>query len=214
MRHIRQRIGDEAFRVLLQDHLQQQKGTTQPLDLTLGKGDGQWHRVTLQTIGGELSTQAAKRIAETAEAANAQIRIDLHHGLLLYSRKPLQLPQQLQEFVNRPRIVACPGNRTCRNGLVDCLQAAARLSAALKDDANLENKTIAISGCPNHCAHSPVADIGLAGRLKTIDGQRQEAFQVLLGGDNGRSAKLGEPMETVLAAELCCKVSEILVQFR
>jgi sulfite reductase beta subunit-like hemoprotein len=111
--------------------------------------------------------------------------------------------------MNLPQIVACPGNTTCTNGLTDCPGLAAQLSEALKDNANLKGKTIAISGCPNNCTHSAIAEIGLVGRFKTIDGVRQEVYQVLLNGDNGVTGKLAEPAEIIPAKDLAKYLSEL-----
>jgi sulfite reductase beta subunit-like hemoprotein len=83
---------------------------------------------------------------------------------------------------------------------------AAVLSSALAEVPELRGKTIALSGCPNNCSHSHIADIGLIGRLKTVDGQKHEAYQVLLGGDNGRSRKMAEAVEIAIADELVSRL--------
>jgi sulfite reductase (ferredoxin) len=59
--------------------------------------------------------------------------------------------------------------------------------------------TINVNGCPNACARTQVADIGLKGQLVLDDdGNQVEGFQVHLGGGIG----LTEPLETVFGRKL------------
>lgn len=101
-----------------------------------------------------------------------------------------------------PCIVACPGSTTCKNGLTNCPQIAAELSQSLKGRENLSGKIIALSGCPNNCAHSSIADIGLSGMIKTIDGQRREVYKITLNGGNGVNDVLGEVDDMISSIEL------------
>jgi dissimilatory sulfite reductase (desulfoviridin) alpha/beta subunit len=140
-------------------------------------------------------------LAQAVQKADAHLCINFHHGIDIYSKDAFELPERLEPFTNLPQIVACPGNTTCTNGLTDCPGLAAQLSEALIDNANLKGKTIAISGCSNNCAHSAIANIGLVGRLKTIDGQKQEVCQILLNGDNGVSDKLAESAGVIPAKD-------------
>jgi len=67
---------------------------------------------------------------------------------------------------------------------------------------DLKGRTLAVSGCPNGCAQSAVADIGLIGRIKTIDGQQTECFDLLLGGGRGQTDKLAQKTETLPAEQI------------
>jgi len=203
LRHVRQRLGDSDFLGLLNDYFLRENETSPQSEIRLTKGHHGWTKVaTIQTIAGELNPQDAMALAEAAASAKAHIRINFHHGLDIYSKNGFEVPPSLKPFTNLPRIVACPGSTTCTNGLVDCPYIAGVLSEALKANTDFDDKLIAISGCPNNCAHSAIANIGLVGRIKTIDGQKQEVYQVLLGGDNGVTAKLAEPDQIVPADEL------------
>jgi sulfite reductase (ferredoxin) len=203
LRHVRQRLGNAEFLKLLNDYFLREKETSPQSEIRLTKGQSDYSKSeTIQTIAGDLNPQDALVLAEAAANVNAHIRINFHHGLDIYSKNRFEVPLPLKPFTDLPRIVACPGSATCTNGLTHCPSLAAELSEALKNNANLKDKTIAISGCPNNCAHSAIANIGLAGRIKTIDGQKHEVYQVLLNGDNGISDKLAEPTEIVPANKL------------
>jgi sulfite reductase (ferredoxin) len=55
--------------------------------------------------------------------------------------------------------------------------------------------SINVNGCPNACARTQVADIGLKGQLVLDDdGNQVEGFQVHLGGATGLQANFGRKL--------------------
>lgn len=202
LRHIRQRLGDVPFKQLLDAAFNKHKASTPqfPIRLTYGAADFQ-KRFMLQTLGGKLTCEQAIALAEIADRDAMQLRINLWHGIDLYSREPFELPDILTPLTNRPRIVACPGSSTCTNGLTDC-RAAAETMADVLSRTGQTHLTVGISGCANNCALSAICDIGLVGRLKTLDGVRQEAYDIYRGGGNGRDSRLAERNETLAASKL------------
>ena len=84
--------------------------------------------------------------------------------------------------------MACTGIEYCKLAIVETKargeELVARLEERLRDfDADI---SIHINGCPNACARTQVADIGLKGQLVVDpDGQQVEGFQVHLGGGLG-----------------------------
>jgi sulfite reductase beta subunit-like hemoprotein len=203
VRHIRQRLGDAAFIELLNEYFDAEKKLPQTIQQPLTKGSTSTTKIaTIQTIAGDFDTQHALLLAKAVDNASAHIRINVSHGIDIYAENNFELPAELKPFTDLPAIVACPGSTTCPNGLVNCPEAAARLSKALKGT----DKTIAISGCPNGCAHSAIANIGLTGQMKTIDGERQQAYKIMTGGDNAKTPTLNETKEIVKDSELEEKV--------
>ncbi|MFO8012055.1 MAG: hypothetical protein R6X20_02000, partial [Phycisphaerae bacterium] len=97
-------------------------------------------------------------------------------------------------------VVACSGARWCRRGLARTDLLADRIRerfAGRLDPAG----TVCISGCPNGCAHTRVADIGLTGGQVRADGGRQEAWTLYAGGGMGRSPALAEQVTARLSAD-------------
>ena len=210
LRHIRQRLGNVEFLELLNDYFLKEKEGFSCSQIELPHGRTGFQKVAyIQTIAGDINPHHAQELAMAAQKTDACLFINFHHGIDIYAKDAFELPEQLKPFTNLPQIVACPGNTTCTNGLTNCPGLAAELSKALKDNVNFKGKTIAISGCLNNCAHSAIANIGLVGRLKTIDGQKQDVYQILLNGDNGVSDKLSEPAEIVPAKEVVKYLSEL-----
>src|SRR3954466_11185451 len=96
----------------------------------------------------------------------------------------------------RRATMACTGIEFCKLAIVDTKQRATDLVAELeKRFPDLDVPiTVNVNGCPNACARTQVADIGLKGQL-VMDGDRQvEGFQVHLGGATGLQATFGRKL--------------------
>ncbi|MFE0591757.1 nitrite/sulfite reductase [Micromonospora echinospora] len=84
--------------------------------------------------------------------------------------------------------MACTGIEYCKLAIVETKARGEELVARLEErlrgfDADI---SIHINGCPNACARTQVADIGLKGQLVVgPDGRQVEGFQVHLGGGLG-----------------------------
>jgi sulfite reductase (ferredoxin) len=88
----------------------------------------------------------------------------------------------------RRATMACTGIEYCKLAIVETKARAAVMIGTL--EATLADLDVDISvnlnGCPNACARTQVADIGLKGQLVTgPDGRQVEGFQVHLGGGLG-----------------------------
>ncbi len=211
LRHVRQRFGDEVFCQKLSEYLERQKANNAAAPLPLAKGESGWdHHLILQAVNGDLDAQHALLLARAAAEQNAKLRINLHHGIEIFSREPFILQEPLKALTDLPCIVACPGSTTCKNGLTNCPEVAAQLSEQLKGNEVVQGKVIALSGCPNNCAHSSVADIGLSGQLKTIDGKRQEVYKILVNGGNGNTPDLAKQKQISTSEDLVEEIQKIL----
>jgi sulfite reductase (ferredoxin) len=101
----------------------------------------------------------------------------------------------------RRSTMACTGIEFCKLAIVDTKQRATDLVQELERRfPEMETPiTINVNGCPNACARTQVADIGLKGQLVLDDdGNQVEGFQVHLGGGIG----LTEPVENVFGRKL------------
>src|SRR2546421_564168 len=101
----------------------------------------------------------------------------------------------------RQHTMACTGIEFCKLAIVETKALAATVVADLeKRLADLDvTISINVNGCPNACARTQVADIGLKGQLVPgPDGELVEGFQVHLGGGltmaAGENASLGRKL--------------------
>jgi sulfite reductase (ferredoxin) len=118
----------------------------------------------------------------------------------------------------RRNTMACTGIEFCKLAIVDTKNRARDLIAELEQripelDVPV---TINVNGCPNACARTQVADIGLKGQLVMDDHGRQvEGFQVHLGGATGLGASFGRKLRAhkVTSAELDDYVSALVTAY-
>ncbi len=103
----------------------------------------------------------------------------------------------------RRSTMACTGIEYCKLALVDTKQRAIDLVDELERRfPDLDTPiTVNVNGCPNACARTQVADIGLKGQLVLDeDGRQVEGFQVHLGGGIGLTTELENPFGRKLRA--------------
>ncbi|MHC4293170.1 MAG: hypothetical protein ACYSTX_02660 [Planctomycetota bacterium] len=200
-RHIREKLGDKHFKVALDSHFKKTRESKPWTDFILPPCHTEQRLYTLQLPGGNITPEDAIILADYAEQAGASLRINLEHGLELFGKKDFKLPPEISKYMNNPVIIACPGFPTCSKGLADTSAATALIRENFSDE-ELKDLTIHISGCPNNCAQSAIADIGLVGMVRKKEGQRQQAFKILTGGGNGKDDKLAQHVETVFMDEL------------
>jgi sulfite reductase (ferredoxin) len=97
----------------------------------------------------------------------------------------------------RRTTMACTGIEFCKLAIVDTKQRAMDLIASLEQRfPDLDTPiTVNVNGCPNACARTQVADIGLKGQLVLDDdGNQVEGFQVHLGGGLGLTSAFGKKL--------------------
>lgn len=120
----------------------------------------------------------------------------------------------------RRSTMACTGIEFCKLAIVETKERAIRLVEELEkrlvDVAPDVPISIHLNGCPNACARTQVADIGLKGQIVTdADGHQVEGFQVHLGGGLGLDAGFGRKLRglKVTSAELGDYVDRVVRRF-
>ena len=131
---------------------------------------------------------------------SGRIRLTPYHKILILDVPPaavepltaaldrIGLPSRVSPW--RRNTSACTGAEFCRLAVVETRKRAARLVAELERRiaGSAPEVTIGLSGCRRACARTPVADIGLIGRMvETPAGETVEGFQVQLGGTTAMS---------------------------
>ncbi len=97
----------------------------------------------------------------------------------------------------RKHTMACTGIEFCKLAIVDTKNRAAALVDELERRfPDLDTPiTVNVNGCPNACARTQVADIGLKGQLVLDEyGRQVEGFQVHLGGGLGLDPAFGKKL--------------------
>ena len=120
----------------------------------------------------------------------------------------------------RRATMACTGIEFCKLAIVETKERAIRLVEDLEKRLADVHPDVPISihlnGCPNACARTQVADIGLKGMIVADDsGNQVEGFQVHLGGGLGLDAGFGRKLRglKVTSAELGDYVERLVRRF-
>ncbi len=209
-RHVREKLGDEAFQAELDTRFKQvQARRPWPNVVCEATKSDVRPQCRLQLPDGNITPTEITQLADAAQGQEAVARIDLEHGLVLYGRKPVPLPPALAAMRTAPTIIACPGCKTCPRGLADCWTTAARIREALPAE-DLAGVRINISGCPNGCAHSSAASIGLVGMVRTSKDGPASHYRLLAGGGNGTDAMLATPRALLHADDVPSAIRSLL----
>ena len=168
------------------------------------QNDGLVYVGVVPTVG-RVSGTVLTALADLVESHGSQrVRLTADQGLVILdipADRVDSLVQGLQSLglsvtpsTFRRNMMACTGIEFCKLAIVE---TKAR-GMALVDE--LEHRlgdldvplTINVNGCPNACARTQIADIGLKGMLVTDDkGEQVDGFQVHLGGGLGLDAGFG-----------------------
>lgn len=166
--------------------------------------DGRFYVGVNPTVG-RVSGTVLTQVADLAEAHSSdRIRMTTDQGLVILDIHAdrvdslvaglAELGLSVKPSTFRRNMMACTGLEFCKLAIVET-KARGR---ALVDE--LERRlgdldvplTININGCPNACARTQIADIGLKGMIVTdSSGAQVEGFQVHLGGGLGLDAGFG-----------------------
>ncbi|MEU2663261.1 nitrite/sulfite reductase [Micromonospora sp. DT46] len=150
-------------------------------------------------VVGRVSGGQLARLADVVEAhGSGRVRLTPYQKLLVLDVAPERTDSLMRELRGigleaqpsawRRGTMACTGIEYCKLAIVETKargeELVARLEERLRDfDADI---SIHLNGCPNACARTQVADIGLKGQLVVgPDGRQVEGFQVHLGGGLG-----------------------------
>jgi sulfite reductase (ferredoxin) len=179
--------------------------------------DGRVYVGAAPTVG-RISGTILARVAELSEQfGSGRIRLTPQQKLVLLDVEPDQVEDLIEELAKvdlrvRPSTVrratmACTGIEYCKLAIVNTKDTARTLIESIevrRPDLDVP-LAVHVNGCPNACARTQVADIGLKGMLvPDASGTPVEGFQVHLGGALGVHAGFGRKLRAlkVTAADL------------
>jgi sulfite reductase beta subunit-like hemoprotein len=210
LRHVREKLGDERFKSQLAERFDRLVWSQKWPDVPFGVRERELKLLwRLQLPNGNIGLNEALQLADAAEPKEAQLRINPEHGLELFGVETFAMPEHLAALENLPIIVACPGLSSCAKAITDTWAAADAIRQRIAHVSRSEVR-ICISGCPNSCAHSAIADIGLTGLRRILDGQSAVCFRIFTGGGNGRNDRLAQQSQVISASEVPSVVAKLL----
>lgn len=213
LRHIREKLGDEEFKSRLTERFDRLRSSQQWPEVDIGVRQRNLKLLwRLQLPNGNIGLNEAIQLADAAESKEAGLRINMEHGLELFGAQTFTLPDNLSSLENLPVIICCPGLSSCSKALTDTWAPAEAIRKHLPN-LNKSNLRINISGCPNSCAHSAIANIGLIGMRRNRDGRQVECFRVFTGGHNGTDNCLAQAGNVIFAEDVAGVIEGLLSSF-
>ncbi|BCL13761.1 nitrite/sulfite reductase [Micromonospora sagamiensis] len=162
------------------------------------QADGRYYVGAAPVVGRVSGTQLARLADVVAAHGSDRVRLTPYQKLLVLDVAPERTDSlvaalrgiglEARPSAWRRGTMACTGIEYCKLAIVETKargeELVARLEERLREfDADI---SIHINGCPNACARTQVADIGLKGQIVVgPDGRQVEGFQVHLGGGLG-----------------------------
>jgi sulfite reductase (ferredoxin) len=156
-----------------------------------------YFRVELPLFLGDIPADKARALADIVERhGEKQLRATQKQNLILRWVRQDELAalhgalEELGLGSSQPPVlrdlVACTGAANCRLGI--CLSRglaqgiADALAQSRVDLHAVGDLTLNISGCPNACGRHPIADIGLHGAARRVDGRLVPHYTLQFGG--------------------------------
>lgn len=185
-----------------------------------------WFCVSVPIAVGLIPAAALRALAAVAERfGEGQLRAAQSQNVVLRWIAERDLPELQRELdalgLAAPQppllrdLVACTSASTCRLGI--CLSRG--LAQAIADELArsgidlfaLGELKLNISGCPNSCGRHQIADIGLQGAARRVDGRMVPAYAVQLGGFvREGETRLAQTLQTVPARHIPAFLRDLL----
>lgn len=156
--------------------------------------------VTIRLLLGDVRSNQLRALAglirqygngtlRTANDQNLMVHWIRNEALYTFYAKLSQAALTLPSAGRAADVTSCPGADTCQLGITSSRGLATAIGKIFenghREDADLKDLKIKVSGCPNSCGQHHIADIGFYGGAKTVSGRQVPTYSMLLGGTFG-----------------------------
>lgn len=179
------------------------------------KQDGLFY-VGVPVIGGRVTSDQWDAVADIArDYGSGDVRLTVMQSFYIVNipgEKTGEVVQKLQAIglpvevsAIHSGMVACTGIQYCNLAVAETKNRAGDLVTWLDQNVKFtadEHFRVNVNGCPNSCGQHWIADIGLQGCTKKVDGQLVEHFDVFLGGALGSDARFNRRIKRITHQEV------------
>lgn len=193
------------------------------LGINAQKQEG-FYYVGIGVTSGRTSADKLLRLADIVDRYSTQAMIrntNKQNFLITHIPKEdvAQVVKDLEHagFSPRPSVfqssmVACTGNEFCNLAITETKNLSLAMAKALDETfpRAFHKVRIHVSGCPNNCGQTAIADIGLRGGMTKRDGSSIEVYDILVGGGTGANSRFAETVvRKVPASEVIAAVKRL-----
>ena len=158
-----------------------------------------------------------------AAGGKAQIRLSQKQNVLLLNIPQENLADLKRALTDaglpphaplwRESLISCTGTQFCNLAVVETKQRAYDVLKYLEAEVELDTPImVAFSGCPNSCSQYQIADIGLTGTKAIFNGEKVDAYDVMVGGCLGEDPEFTQQVAAKCPAAVVQKVIAQLVR--
>ncbi|MEI7751442.1 MAG: nitrite/sulfite reductase, partial [Candidatus Omnitrophota bacterium] len=171
------------------------------------------YAVGLAVLAGRLQSGQLLELADLSEKyGSGELRTTNRQNILLINIPEKNLESLMKELDAKGfslgtnglyrSLVVCTGREFCNLALVEVKVLSKNLIEHLAKvfPDFLETLKIHVTGCSNSCGQYQLADLGLMGASKVVEGARRDAFHVAVGGGPGVCGRM--IFQSVLAEEV------------
>ncbi len=224
IRHIKQRLGDEEFRILFYSYYDSLQGENKIKAITdervsndskevfrfndkrinTEKRDN-YYSIYIHPVHGDLKTSDINKVIEKIESLNYEIEIRLTSTQGVYLRSVrgedvesfIDIINDFTGVFNIDNSVICTGAKNCKIGLQDSQGLIRNILSKLDDETKELLPKLFISGCHNSCGWHHIGLVGFSGAMIKENDKRFNAFKVHLGGSLNDSGKVAVTVGTI-----------------
>jgi len=210
IRYIVKRLGKDEFIKCYKKYLQEEKQRNN-LDIVVVKQENHktgivtnvkssrlftqkqkgLYSIYFHPIGGKLTLDTMKLILdELDKTIDGEIRLTMTEGLYIRNLDGreaeiwLKLTDNLGGETKLEQSLSCIGAPICQIGIINSQSTLEAIIKLFRDNNFTKDvlPKVRISGCPNSCTLHEIGEIGFVGRLKKIDGQSRNMFELHANG--------------------------------
>lgn len=177
------------------------------------------YSVYFQPIGGQLTLDMLIKLLElTNKMDNVEFRLSMEEGLYIRNlngieaKSILEITQGIGGETLLEQSVACIGVPTCQMGALDGQSTLVEIINLFRKNGATKNilPRVHISGCANSCGMHEIGKIGFSGKMKRVNNETKQVFELHIGGDLGiGKTKFGTCMGDVLKENVPSLLLEI-----
>jgi ferredoxin-nitrite reductase len=164
-------------------------------------------------LSGRISGEQMIRVADLMERNGGDIRLTQQQNLILTHISKARVDSVLKQMEAigvplerglRGPSIACTGQPFCNFAVTETKLRLVDIITHLEQVFGLATNELRIflDGCPHACGHHWIGDIGLMGTTgRTAEGEKIEAYDIILRGGRGAGAAIGKPLGRRIPAE-------------
>ncbi|HEX8550966.1 MAG TPA: nitrite/sulfite reductase [Abditibacteriaceae bacterium] len=184
--------------------------------------------VGVPVIGGRLTSDQMDEIAAIAdECGSGEVRLTVMQSFYIVNVPNEKVSEVVARLAHigfpvdvsavRGGVVACTGIQYCNLAVTETKQRAKDLVQLLDNGVKWTDSEffrINVNGCPNSCGQHWIADVGLQGCSKKIDGELVEHYDVFLGGALGTDARFNRRIKRVPASDVAATIQRAINHYQ